>query len=103
MLIVGSPTRAFNPSEKIQEFFKNLDLKNFNFIVFDTRIGVEDIPVALRFLFRLFGYADRRMVKKLKRMSGNELLPSEGFLVKDKEGPLKEGEIEKIGIWLKKL
>jgi flavodoxin I len=101
LFVMGSPTRAFNPSENITKFINELSLKTFNFAVFDTRIGIEDIPWALRFIFKIFGYADKRMVRALKSKGGQEILPSKGFLVKDKEGPLKKGELEKVKIWIK--
>ncbi len=104
LLIIGSPTRAFSPSENTTKFLKQLEsLKGKDFAVFDTRADVRDIPKFVVFLIKLFGYADSKIVKALKSKSANEVLPSKGFFVVDKEGPLKEGEFEKIKIWLKPL
>lgn len=101
LLILGSPTRAFSPSEEIKKFLAGLSMQNLDFFVFDTRIDESDAPKFLKFLMKLFGYADKKMAKLLKQKGCKEVHKSEGFLVKDKEGPLKEGEIERVTKWLK--
>ncbi len=101
LLIVGSPTRAFSPSEDIKKFLNDFSTEGLDFLVFDTRIDENDAPKFLKFLMKLFGYADKKMVKLLKKKGCKEVHKSEGFFVKDKEGPLKEGEIEKVTKWLK--
>ncbi len=104
ILIVGSPTRAFSPSENIKKFLQELkDLEGKGFLVFDTRADIKDVPKFVQFMIKLFGYADRKMKKALEQRGGNEIFESEGFLVIDKEGPLKKGELQKVKTWLKDL
>jgi flavodoxin I len=61
LLIVGSPTRAFQPCPETKAFLKGLPsgaLKGVKVAAFDTRaIMNEKTPRILRFLAGLFGYA----------------------------------------------
>ncbi len=52
---------------------------------------------------KMGGYAAPRIVEALKKKGGNLVVPPEGFLVKDREGPLKEGELERAATWAKGL
>lgn len=45
------------------------------------------------------GYAAGRIAETLKKKGGNLVMPPEGFFVKGKEGPLKEGELERTANW----
>ena len=57
----------------------------------------------LRFIMKIGGYAAPRIAQSLKKKSGNQLVSEEGFLVKDKEGPLVDGEIERAASWAKNI
>ncbi len=107
LLIVGSPTRAFNPSPDIKAFLKNMPaeaLKNVNATAFDTRYAMEDIePKLLLMLVRLFGYAAKTMEKLLKKKGAQVIVQPEWFAVKDSEGPLKDGELERAAEWAKRI
>lgn len=103
LLIVGSPTRAFRPSEGTQKFLKNLPpnaLKGVRAAAFDTRIAPQDTnSKMLRFMVRLFGYAAKPIGEMLKKNGGTLAAAPEGFYVKDTEGPLNEGELERAAAW----
>lgn len=103
MLIVGSPTRAFNPTKDINNFLKSLPKNKLNGIKvagFDTRANVKEVNSAvLTFFAKLFGYAGEKITKKLTKKSGELITEPEGFFVKDSEGPLAEGEIERAEKW----
>lgn len=104
-LIVGSPTRKFKPTEAITKFLNNIpanSLKEVKVLAFDTRISTKDINSrVLNTFVKIFGYAAEPIGDKLKQEGGELLLPPEGFIVKDSEGPLKEGELERAANWLK--
>ncbi|MGE5382331.1 MAG: flavodoxin family protein [Omnitrophica WOR_2 bacterium] len=106
IIIIGSPTQAFNASKAMIEFLDNLDadsVKDKKTVVFDTRLMLESINSKfLRWLVNRGGYATSPMTKKLKK-KGAVILGAEGFLVTDREGPLVEGEIERAGKWIKSL
>lgn len=107
LLIVGSPTRGFRPTEATSNFIKNLfpgALTKVKIAAFDTRISLEELksPVA-RFIVKTGGYAAKPIAKKLVARGGFLVLPPEGFFVTDEKGPLKQGEAERAEIWAKAL
>lgn len=107
LLVVGSPTRAFRPTGAITKFLGAVPkhaLEGVKVAAFDTRISTADINSrALNIMVKLFGYAAAPIAKRLRNKSGELVLAPEGFIVKDTEGPLKEGEIERAAAWAKQL
>ncbi len=102
-LIVGSPTRAFNPTKDITSFLKSLapnSLQGVKVAAFDTRVSPEDVNNAvLTFMVKIFGYADKPIEAKLVKKGGEKASASTGFIVLGNEGPLKEGELERAAGW----
>jgi flavodoxin I len=107
LLIIGSPTRGFRPTETINSFIKvklPKDLSSMNVAVFDTRIALETIKSkAFRFLVNTGGYAASTMAKQLTKKRASLIASPEGFLVTGEEGPLKEGELERAAEWGRQL
>ncbi len=103
VLFVGSPTRAFRPTEGITAFLKNLSpssLEGVRAAAFDTRIELEDIhPKFFRFIIKLGGYADKIIARRLKKAGADLALEPAGFAVMESEGPLKDGELERAAEW----
>ena len=96
LLIVGSPTHGGRPTSAIQDFLNKVSepaIRGTNVAAFDTRFSTR--------LVRIFGYAAGRIADSLKRNGGTLIVSPEGFFVKGKEGPLKEGEIERAASWAK--
>ncbi len=96
LLIVGSPTHGGRPTSAIQDFLNKVSesaIRGINVAAFDTRFSTR--------LVRIFGYAAGRIADSLKRNGGTLILSPEGFFVKGKEGPLKEGELERAASWAK--
>ena len=104
-LIVGSPTRAFNPTKDVTSFLNSLapnSLKGVKIAAFDTRVSIEDVNNAvLTFMAKIFGFADKPIEKKLEKKGGEKAQPGAGFIVLGNEGPLKEGELERATEWAK--
>ncbi len=50
---------------------------------------------------KLFGYAAGHIADSLKAQGGHIAAPPEGFIVDGKEGPLKQGELERAARWAK--
>jgi len=103
ILVVGSPTRGFRPSDGIKSFLKEIPsggLKGVKVASFDTRIAREDTgnPV-LRFMIGIFGYAAKPIRDNLSKKGGEPLGEPVGFIVLGTEGPLKEGELERAAAW----
>ena len=107
LLVVGSPTRGFQPTPAITELLKGLSadrLKGVKVAAFDTRIAMSDIkPAVLRAFLSLFNYAAPVIAKRLTAKGGSLLLAPEGFCVAGTEGPLKDGELERAPEWASRL
>jgi flavodoxin len=104
LLIVGSPTQGFRATKPVQVFIEEVPkgtLRGMKVAAFDTRMPEKDVGKGLRFIMRVGGYAAPRIADALKKKGGNLVKSPEGFLVKDKEGPLLEGELERAAIWAK--
>ena len=103
LLIAGSPTRGFRPTEATTKFLESIPadgLKGMRVAAFDTRIAVKDVNNLILTVFvRLFGYAAQPIADRLTRKGGSLVIPPEGFFVKGSEGPLKEGELERAEGW----
>jgi flavodoxin len=99
LIIVGSPTRGFRPTEAVTRLLKQIQSslhRGVHVAAFDTRFNVEKIKSAgLRLLVKTVGYAAKRIADQLKKAGGNLIVPPEGFFVEDTEGPLKAGELER--------
>jgi len=103
-LIVGSPTQGFRATKPVQTFIEGIAkdaLQNMKVVAFDTRMPERDVGKGLRFIMKIGGYAAPRIAEALKKKGGNLVVLPEGFLVKDKEGPLLEGELERASAWAK--
>ena len=59
--------------------------------------------MGLRLLMKMGGYAAPRITNAFKKKGGNLAVTPEGFFVKGKEGPLKEGELERAASWAKEI
>ncbi|MCR4401639.1 MAG: flavodoxin family protein [Firmicutes bacterium] len=107
LLIVGSPTRAFRPTKPVTDFLDSIPpggLKGVKVAAFDTRISAADVRSRfLNVMVRLFGYAAKPIADRLEKKGGALAAPPEGFFVKDSEGPLKDGELERAAAWAKSL
>lgn len=106
-LIVGSPTQAFQPLPSVKTFLQRLPagaLQGVAVAAFDTRVDVTTVKSAiLTLLVKLFGYAAEPIGKHLVKKGGTQALPPAGFFVEDKEGPLREGELERAASWARQI
>lgn len=105
LLIVGGPTHGSHPSPPMRKFLDQIPKKALTGVpvaAFDTRTDMETLTGALRlfgkFLDRL-GYAAPKISSDLATKGGQVILPPEGFIVEDKEGPLRAGELERATGW----
>jgi flavodoxin len=102
VLVVGSPTRAFRPSPATTAFLKQLPagaLQGVKVAAFDTRMDVKKAPGILRFFAGMFGFAAAPIAKLLTQKGGSLACPPDGFFVKDTEGPLEDGELQRAVEW----
>lgn len=103
LLVFGSPTQAFGMIARPKEFLKNLPanaIKGVKVAAFDTRMSVQDVDSKIyTFMAGLFGYAAEKIEKGLKSIGGVPVIAPAGFLVTGREGPLKQGELERATAW----
>ena len=95
--LMGSPTRGGRPTEAMQALLSKLtpeDIKGVRLASFDTRLSTRFVGI--------FGYAAGRTAEALKKLGVAEVI-QEAFYVKGREGPLKEGELERAAEWAKKV
>lgn len=107
MLLVGSPTRGFRPTEAVSKFLNSIpknSLTGIQVAAFDTRIWLDTIDSkTLRFVVDKGGYAATTIAKSLVKKGGKLVAPPEGFLVTGEQGPLKDGELERASAWGSKI
>lgn len=102
LLIVGSPTHGGRPTTALGAFLKSLSvdsLARINVAAFDTRFAPEDHGIGLKIVMNVIRFASERIAKTLVRKGGVLAVKPEGFIVEDKEGPLKQGEVERARKW----
>ncbi len=107
LVVVGSPTRAFKATKAINDWLGTQSrgsLRGRRVAAFDTRASLEEVnSKVLNAFVSVFGYAAEPMQKKLLRSGGSAAGEVAGFFVKDKEGPLFDGEIERAKAWARAL
>jgi flavodoxin I len=103
LLLVGSPTWGARPTPANSQRLKALptnSLKGVQVAGFDTRGDMSQ--VTSRFVLSLvgfLGFAAAPISARLGKKGGTVAVPPEGFVVLDREGPLKEGELERAAEW----
>lgn len=103
VLVVGAATRAFSPSPATKAWLKALPahaLDGVQVAGFDTRIPIrQETPRFLALLIKVFGNAAEPIAARLVKRGGRQIVAPAGFGVKDSEGPLFEGELERAAAW----
>ena len=104
LLIVGSPVHGGRATPSIDAFLQQLpshSLEGKSVAAFDTRFEAEEQGIGLRILMSVIRYAAQRIARDLAKKGGRLVAEPEGFIVEQKEGPLKQGELERAGHWAK--
>jgi flavodoxin len=96
LLVVGAPTQGGRPTAAAQSFLDRLPaLAGVRVAGFDTRLPAKWV--------RIFGYAAPKIDAALKAKGGTPAGSPGGFFVKGKEGPLREGELERAAAWAREI
>lgn len=106
LLVVGSPTHGGRPTKPVADLLGRMPdgaLKGISVACFDTRNDLGNEGPLVRKIVDFFGYAATAISKTAERKGGRALAPPEGFFVEGKEGPMKEGELERAAAWGRKL
>lgn len=102
---VGSPTHGGRPSQPLQGFIHTLGphaLQNIKVATFDTGIPKQGQKFFMRMIIGFFGYAAKRTAATVEK-KGAQIAGAETFYVLGKEGPLREGEIERAKEWAREI
>jgi flavodoxin I len=94
MLVLGSPTVGGRPTKPMQDFVERIPrgaAGKVRLAAFDTRITMK--------FARVFGYAAPRMAETMALKGSTIELPAEGFIVKGRNGPLADGELDRAASW----
>jgi flavodoxin len=104
LLVLGSPTRAFEPTKALVQACKAMnaeDLKRVKVAVFDTRMDIAGMDIKILKLFtKMRGYAADTMTKLMSKKGGLRIGETMGFIVEKSEGPLRDGEMERAAQWI---
>jgi flavodoxin len=93
-LVVGSPVHGGRPSPQMQAWLKSIpegSLKGVKVAAFDTRMDI--------WITKLLGYAAPKIEQRLLECGGTRVADNVGFIVTQKEGPLKPGELDRATAW----
>lgn len=105
LLLVGGPTHGANPSPRTRQFVEGLSAEALTGVAvaaFDTRTDPRTLTGVTRMLGRVFdrlGYAAPTILGMLEAKGGLPVVEGEGFIVEDKGGPLRDGEVERARSW----
>lgn len=98
LIFFGSPTLGGRPTENMQNLLNDISenaIKSVRFASFDTRLTSRWVSI--------FGYTAAKINENLKNKGAKPVAPPEGFFVKSREGPLKDGELERAVSWVKSI
>ncbi len=102
VLVLGTPVHGGRPTPAMQTYVGGLqksELRKAKVLVFDTRFDEKSHGLGLKILMRTIGYAAPKMAKVLG-VKGVRVDKVEGFIVEGKEGPLKNGELDRARLWV---
>jgi flavodoxin len=97
LLILGCPTQQWNATPAMRsliDYSSSASLNRLAVACFDTRF---DKPTWMT------GSAAQRLVKQLREKGVTRLFPPESFFVKETQGPLESGEVERAARWAQML
>lgn len=102
LLVVGSPTQGGQPSAALRAWLGRIPqsgLASAKVAAFDTRMPLKEQIFPLRALMGIIGFAAPRILAALKTSGGTVAAAAEGFIVEGRDGPLREGELERAARW----
>jgi flavodoxin len=94
LLIVGTPTHGGRPTEALQALLDKIPadgLQGVSIAAFDTRFSW--------WWIKIFGFPAPRIAESLQGKGATLVVPPEGFIVRGRRGPLKDGETDRAAGW----
>lgn len=93
VVFLGGPTHRREMGESLRVFLNRMPdrmLTQSLFAAFDTRF--HDSPIVT-------GSSARHIQRAIESRGGRNLVPGESFFVVRRDGPLREGEVERARVW----
>ena len=94
LVVMGSPTHRMNLPEAVRPVFEALPRR----VLKGKRVAAFDTSYKMSAWLARFTAA-KKLDRKLRKLGGKRLVPPESFFVVDREGPLYDGEIERVREW----
>jgi hypothetical protein len=98
LIVVGSPTRYYKPTEPIVEFVREVKPYSLKVAFFDTRMDAEGHWL-LGPIENLLGFAVDSMVSLIDSGEATMDIEPLGVYVKSTQGPVSKGSIKDIQAW----
>ena len=94
LVVMGSPTHKMNLPQSLPQLFDRLPKR----ILRGKQVAAFDTSYKMSKWLNLFT-AGKRLARKLRKLGGKLVVRPEIFCVKEREGPLFEGEMERADEW----
>jgi flavodoxin len=98
LLVVGSPTQGGMPTKPLAGFIDSLSGASIE----GKRVAAFDTSMTM-WIARVLGCAGGRIAKRLEKKGAVLVAPAAAFIVKDRGGPLAEGEVERAADWTREI
>jgi flavodoxin len=94
LVVMGTPTHNMNLPKAVQPVFEKLPKK----VLPGTPVAAFDTSYKMSAILARFTAA-KRLARMLRKLGGKLILSPETFYVKEREGPLYDGELERAKDW----
>lgn len=102
LIVVGSPTRYYNPTPAITAFVRELKTVSVNVAFFDTRLDAEGHWL-MGPMEKIFKFASDTMEILVRNTKAKQMISSLGVYVTGTEGPIARNAMKDVEKWAKLL
>lgn len=102
LIVVGSPTRYYNPTPAITSFVRELKTVSVNVAFFDTRLDAEGHWL-MGPMEKIFKFASDTMEILVRNTKAKQMISSLGVYVTGTEGPIARNAMKDVENWAKLL
>ena len=94
LVVMGTPTHVMNLPKAVLPVLDSLPRRSLKTIP----VAAFDTSYPMSWFLNQFT-ASKRLNRRLRRLGGRPIVPPATFLVVERQGPLREGEIERAVSW----
>lgn len=102
LIVVGSPTRYYNPTPAITAFVRELKTVSVNVAFFDTRLDAEGHWL-MGPMEKIFKFASDTLEVLVRNTKAKQMISSLGVYVTGTEGPIARNAMKDVENWAKLL